>query len=66
MKYFSVINLCNSKIGKVGNIGLRTAKIIDLLNINKVINYSISRNSIFKSKNYFTYGIFSQVPSVLN
>ena len=66
MKKLSIIHLCNSKIGKIGNIGLRTAKIIALLNSNNINNFSVSRNSIFKSKNYFTYGVFSQIPSVLN
>jgi len=66
MKKLSIIHLCNSKIGKIGNIGLRTAKIITLLNSNNINNFSVSRNSIFKSKNYFTYGFFSQIPSVLN
>ena len=62
----TIVHLCNSKIGVVGNIGLRTAKIIRLLNLKNIDNYSVSRKSIYKSNNYFTYGLLSQVPSILN
>ena len=42
-----IINLCNSKIGVVGNIGLRTAFIINNLKAKQNISsFSISRGII--------------------
>ena len=62
-----VINLCNSKIGYSGNIGLRTSHIIQKLKLQGNINsYSISRASFIKGKKTYTYGILKNVPSLLN
>tara|TARA_B100002019_G_scaffold281407_1_gene285420 strand:- start:11932 stop:13086 length:1155 start_codon:yes stop_codon:yes gene_type:complete len=62
-----IINLCNSKIGFTGNIGFRTSHIINELNSNKnYINYSISRDILNKNKRSFTYGLFKNIPSLLN
>lgn len=62
-----IINLCNSKIGVVGNIGLRTAYIIkNLKSKQNISSFSISRGILDKSRQSYTYGIFKNVPSILN
>ena len=62
-----VVNICNSKIGYQGNIGLRTAHILrNLENNDNIISYSISRSILKKSKNSFTYGILKNIPSLIN
>jgi glycosyltransferase involved in cell wall biosynthesis len=62
-----IINLCNSKIGVVGNIGLRTAFIINNLKAKQNISsFSISRGILNKSRQSYTYGVFKNIPSILN
>ena len=62
-----IINLCNSKIGVVGNIGLRTAFIINNLKAKQNISsFSISRGIIDENRQSYTYGVFKNIPSILN
>lgn len=62
-----IVNICNSKIGYQGNIGLRTAHIIRNLKFNDhIISFSISRSILKKNKNSFTYGFLKNIPSLLN
>lgn len=62
-----VVNICNSKIGYQGNIGLRTAQILrNVIYKNNIISFSISRSILKKNKNSFTYGILKNIPSLLN
>lgn len=62
-----IINLCNSKIGFTGNIGLRTSHIIDKLKTYKNYKtYSISRDILKRDKSTLTYGLFKNVPGILN
>ena len=62
-----VVNICNSKIGYQGNIGLRTAQILrNVIHKDNIISFSISRSIFKKNKNSFTYGILKNIPSLLN
>lgn len=63
----NVVNICNSKIGYQGNIGLRTSHILRKLKHNdNIISFSISRSILKKNKKSFTYGVLKNIPSLLN
>tara|TARA_Y100001954_G_C15819233_1_gene609057 strand:- start:3362 stop:4522 length:1161 start_codon:yes stop_codon:yes gene_type:complete len=62
-----IFNLCNSKIGLQGNIGMRTSHIIKALEEeNKIECISISRSVLIKNRNSYTYGLLKNIPSFLN
>jgi len=62
-----VVNICNSKIGYQGNIGIRTAHILrNLKHKDNIISFSISRSILKKNKKSFTYGVLKNIPSLLN
>ena len=62
-----VLNIVNSFIGKKGNIGIRTAYIINELNKQNIENFSYSRGVIEKyKKNNINMGILGHLPRILN